>query len=93
MGKKDMIEEEICKQSGLMSVLIFLMDHDGCNQRTIIQNTKASPQTIYRIQNILQKYGLVRMERITIYNQNLFFITEKGRRLGELFKQILAIIS
>ena len=93
MGKTSMIEEEVCKQSGLMSVLVFLMDHDGCNQKTIIDNTKASPQTIYRIQNILQKYGLVRIEHITVYNQNLYFITDKGRRLGELFKQINAIIS
>ena len=88
-----MIEEEICTQSGLMSVLIFLMDHNGCNQKTIIQNTKASPQTIYRIQNILEKYRLVKIERVTIYNQNLFYITDKGRQLGELFKQIQIIIS
>lgn len=88
-----MIEDEICSQTGLMSVLIFLLDNNGCNQKTLLMKTKASTITIYRIQNLLLKYKLIELRKSDIYNQNLYCLTEKGKKAGLLFKEIRDLIS
>lgn len=86
--KIGMEEDDICNQTGLMSVTIYLLEHDGCNQKTIIENTRASTITIYRIQNILLKYGLITMSKSEAYNQNMYRLTDKGKKMARLFLEI-----
>ena len=90
---EDMEEEEVCTQTGLTSVVTYLMSHDGVNQKTLIANTDASTITIYRIQNILLKHGLIRMEKSQMFNQNLYYLTDKGRKLGVLIVEIRRLLS
>jgi hypothetical protein len=90
--KINMIEDEICNQTGLMSVLIYLQENDGCNQKTLINNTKASTITIYRIQNILLKYNLITMKKSDVYNQNLYYLTERGKKLAKMFVEIRQLL-
>ena len=90
--KKKYMHDELFTQAGLASVLLYLLDHDGSNQKTILENTRANTITINKIQHLLIKHKLITIKKGEYYNQVLYFITGKGRSIAGKILEIESLL-
>jgi len=73
-----------------LRVLLFIHEHEGTNITNIIYGTPyAGQKAVYSAIHVLLELGLIREE---YEKERRFFLTEKGKKVAELLREIRNII-
>ena len=78
----------VCRQTGIIDVIIYLHEKGASNQKTLLDNTIANTTTISSIKYLLLNYNLITVEKGKLHNQSIYKLTEKGNRLAHRLIQI-----
>lgn len=78
---------KIFRLKGVTAILFYLINNDMPNQRALVANIDLNPITVGRATDVLEAYDLVTITKGK-YNQSFYHLTDKGREVATLFKQI-----
>ena len=78
----------VCRQAGIIDVIIYLHEKGSSNQKTLLDNTIANTTTIASIKYLLLTYNLITIKKGELHNQSIYELTEKGNRLAHRLIQI-----
>ena len=78
------------KQSGLIRLLIYLVDHEPINVQSVIESTDIYPNIMYASLQKAKKLSPINTEsyRSTYPPCNMISLTDKGRKVAEKLKEI-----
>jgi len=82
------------KQSGLIRLLIYLVDHEPINIQSVIENTDIYPNIMYASLQKAKKLSLIstKSDRSTYPPRNMISLTDKGRKVAEKLKEIEEVL-
>ena len=82
------------KQSGLIRLLINLVDQEPINVQSVTENTDIYPNIMYASLQKAKKLSLIskKYDRSTYPPRNMTSLTEKGRKVAEKLKEIEEIL-
>jgi len=82
------------KQSGLIRLLIYLVDHEPINVQSVIENTDIYPNIMYASLQKAKKLSLIstKYDRSTYPPRKMISLTDKGRKVAEKLKEIEKLI-
>ena len=67
----------IFKQTGLIEMLLYLLENNNVNQKTIIDNTVITNSTMGKISILLSNKNLITIEPGISHNQRIYNLTPK----------------
>jgi len=78
------------KQSGLIRLLIYLVEHEPINVKSVIVNTNIYSNIMYAFLQKVKKLSLIsiKSDRPTHLPRNMISFTDKGRKVAEYLKKI-----
>ena len=82
------------KQSGLIRLLIYLLDHQPINVQSVIESTDIYPNIMYASLKKAKELELVssRKDSKSYPPRNMISLTEKGRKVAKHLKEIDEIL-
>ena len=82
------------KQSGLIRLLIYLVDQEPINVQSVTENTDIYPNIMYASLHKAKKLSLIskKYDRSTYPPRNMMSLTDKGRKVAEKLKEIEEIL-
>ena len=82
------------KQSGLIRLLIYLVDQEPINVQSVTENTDIYPNIMYASLQKAKKLSLIskKYDRSTYPPRNMMSLTDKGRKVAEKLKEIEEIL-
>ena len=82
------------KQSGLIRLLIFLLDHQPINVQSVIENTDIYPNIMYASLRKSKDLGLItsRTDSRSYPPRNMISLTDRGKKVAKLLKEIENIL-
>jgi len=82
------------KQSGLIRLLIYLVEHEPINVKSVIENTNIYPNIMYAFLQKVKKLSLIstKSDRSTYPPRNMIPFTDKGRKVAEYLKKIEVVL-
>ena len=82
------------KQSGLIRLLIFLLDHQPINVQSVIENTDIYPNIMYSSLRKSKDLGLIasRTDSKSYPPRNMISLTDKGKKVAKHLKEIEEIL-
>ncbi|MGC9193636.1 MAG: hypothetical protein ACP5FQ_07040 [Thermoplasmata archaeon] len=82
------------KQSGLIRLLIYLLDHQPINIQSIIDNTDIYPNIMYSSLNKSKDLGLIdsKIDKSSYPPKNMISLTVKGEKVARKLKEIKEIL-
>lgn len=82
------------KQSGLIRLLIYLVDQEPINVQSVTENTDIYPNIMYASLHKAKKLSLIskKYDRSTYPPRNMMPLTDKGRKVAEKLKEIEEIL-
>jgi len=81
------------KQSGLIRLLIYLVDHELINVQSVIENTNIYPNIMYAfIQKDKKLLISTKSDRSTYPPRNMISFTDKGKKVAEYLKKIEVVL-
>jgi len=83
--------DKLCGQSGIASVLLYLLDHDYAILSDFIYDLRIHGTTITRCLTLLQQLECIKEER-EVYNRRVSVLTEKGKKIAKKMKEIKEIL-
>jgi hypothetical protein len=78
------------KQSGLIRLLIYLVEHEPINVKSVIENTNIYSNIMYALLQKVKKRSLIstKSDHPTYLPLNMISFTDKGRKVAEYLKKI-----
>ena len=82
------------KQSGLIRLLIYLVDHEPINVQSVIENIDIYPNIMYVFLQKAKKLSLIstKSDHSTYPPRNMISFTEKRSRVTEYLKKIEVVL-
>ena len=82
------------KQSGLIRLLIFLLDHQPINVQSVIESTDIYPNIMYASLKKSKDLGLIttRTDSRSYPPRSMISLTDKGRKVAKHLKEIEEIL-
>jgi hypothetical protein len=82
------------KQSGLIRLLIYLVDQEPINVQSVTENTDIYPNIMYASLQKAKKLSLIskKYDRSTYPPRNMISLTDKERKVAEKLKEIEEIL-
>ena len=82
------------KQSGLIRLLIYLLDHQPINVQSVIENTDIYPNIMYASLRKAKDLGLIssRMDNKLYPPRNMISLTDKGKKVAKHLMEIELIL-
>ena len=82
------------KQSGLIRLLIFLLDNHPINVQSVIENTDIYPNIMYSSLRKSKDLGLIasRTDSKSYPPRNMISLTDKGKKVAKHLKEIEEIL-
>ena len=82
------------KQSGLIRLLIFLLDHQPINVQSVIESTDIYPNIMYASLRKSKNLGLItsRTDSKSYPPKNMISLTDRGKKVAKHLKEIEGIL-
>jgi DNA-binding MarR family transcriptional regulator len=83
------------KQSGLIRLLIYLLDNQPINVQSIIDNTDIYPNIMYSSLRKAKELNLIEstIDKSSYPSKNMISLTKKGKEIAKKLKEIEGMLS